>query len=116
MQCRGSLSKRGCAGRIGGRLWARAAARLVLSQRLQQALATLGEGPLHDAAELLLFEIVHEKSFPLDDQVLLRELTSDAHLSKLRLKALNRFFPGGTEPPVVDALPRARAALREMLT
>jgi hypothetical protein len=104
------------AGRIGGRLWARAASRWGLARRLREGLADLGNGPVREAAELLLFEIVHEKSCSLDSQVLLRELTSDAHLSKLRVKALSRFFPGGTEPRVVDALPRAGAALREMLT
>ena len=103
------------AGRIGGRLWARSASRSSLARRLQKGLATLGSGPRRLAAELLLFEIVHEKSFSLEPAVLDRELAGDTHLAKLRMKAANRFFPEGTQDSVVAALPAARVALREML-
>src|SRR5262245_38768376 len=52
-------------GRIGLVLWERSGERLVLAQRLLSRAASL-EGPGRaGAAELLLFEIIHEKSFPL---------------------------------------------------
>jgi hypothetical protein len=103
------------ADRIGGRLWARAASRNSLARQLREGLATLNDGSERAAAELLLFEIVHEKSFPLEAAILDRELGGEAHLAKLRMKATNRFFPGGTDAAVVEALPNARAALRELL-
>jgi hypothetical protein len=101
--------------RIGGRLWARVASRSALGRRLRKGLATLGNGPVRDAAELLLFEIVHEKSFSLETTILMRELAADAHLAKLRTKAATRAFPRGTDSAVVAALSAAQLALREML-
>ena len=102
-------------GRIGARLWARADSRTALARRLRAGAAAVGDGPRRAAAELLLFELVHEKSFPLDAVVLDRELASDAHLAKLRTKAARRFFPQGTDDAVVAELPAARAALRQVL-
>ena len=103
------------AGRIGGRLWACAASRSALARRFREGLAALGDGPNRFAAELLLFEMVHEKSFPLEAAILDRELARDSHVAKLRTKAAKGFFPGGTDAAVVDALPAARVALQEML-
>ena len=103
------------AGRIGDRLWERAPARCALAQQLRTRVAALEASPHRSAAELLLFEIVHEKSFPLDAAVLDRELAGEAHLAKLRMKAANRFFPGGTDDAVVAALPRARSFLRDCI-
>jgi hypothetical protein len=102
-------------GRIGDRLWLCAGERAAIAQRLSACVAALGEGPLATAAELLLFEIVHEKSFPLDPVVLNRELDTDAHLAKLHRKAATRFFPSGVDDTVVDSLPAARAVLRRAL-
>jgi hypothetical protein len=102
-------------GRIGDRLWERAPERCALAQQLRTRVAALEASPYRSATELLLFEIVHEKSFPLDPAVLDRELAGESHLAKLRLKAANRFFPGGTDDAVVAALPRARSFLREIL-
>ena len=103
------------AGRIGPRLWERAPARSALAQQFRTRVASLQASTHRSATELLLFEIVHEKSFPLDSAVLDRELAGETHLAKLRLKAANRFFPGGTDEAVVAALPRARDFLREIL-
>jgi len=103
-------------GRIGDRLWARAGARAALARRLLDGVATLPGGPPRAAAELLLFEIIHEKSFPLDAAVLDRELGGDAHIDKLRLKVARRFFPDAIDDVVVAALVPARAALRAMLS
>lgn len=101
-------------GRIEGRLWARAPSRAAFGRRLRDGVADI-DGPRRSAAELLLFEIIHEKSFPLEAAVLDRELAADAHLAKLRTKAANRFFAGGVDDVVVAELPWARAALREMI-
>jgi hypothetical protein len=102
-------------GLIGDRLWARAVSRTALAERLIACLTSLGSGPRGKAAELLLFEIVHEKSFPLDRTVLNREFDEEAHLVKLRKKAASRFFPSAIDYALVDALPLARASLKEAL-
>lgn len=100
---------------VRGRLWGRAASRLAVAQKLRGGLNALGEGALGAAAALLLFEIVHEKSFPLESAVLDRELARDAHLAKLEAKVAKKFFSEPVDDAVVAALPAARAALREML-
>jgi hypothetical protein len=71
------------------------------------------------AAELLLFEMVHEKSLPLDTSVIARASRNDAHLAKLWRKRADGFF-GAAGPEleidleIMDALPAARAALAEL--
>jgi len=102
-------------GRVGDRLWTRATARAAFAERLWMGVATMGGGPLAAAAELLLFEIIHEKSFPLDPAVLQRELGDPAHLEKLGRKAATRFFPAGITDAVLDALPSARVRLAEAI-
>ena len=102
-------------GRVGDRLWKGAAARAAFGERLSTCVAAMGAGPLAVAAELLLFEIIHEKSFSLDAAVLRRELGDPAHLEKLGRKAATRFFPGGISDEVLGALPAARARLGEAI-
>jgi hypothetical protein len=102
-------------GLIGDRFWERAAGRVVLADRLLAGTAALADAPLAAAAELLLFEIVHEKSFPLERTVLARELDNDAHLAKLRRKAATRFFPTGIADVTLEALPAARSLLADAL-
>jgi hypothetical protein len=51
----------------------------------------------------LLFEIVHEKGFPLDGAVLRREVASDRHARKLRDK-LRRGFYGARLRPVPSTI------------
>jgi hypothetical protein len=102
-------------GRIGERLWERAPARVRLGDHLLAGIAALADARLAAAAELLLFEIVHEKSFPLERAVLARELGDEAHLAKLRMKAAMRFFPTAIDDATVAALPAARALLAEAL-
>ena len=64
------------------------------------------------AAELLLFEVVHEKGLPLARPALAHAFASDAHIVKLWRKHGADFFgvddPGGE---VMNALPAARAML-----
>jgi hypothetical protein len=103
-------------GRIGDHLWEQAEARTALLRRLLASIGALGEGPRARAAELLLFEVIHEKSFPLDRAVLGRELTGDAHLAKLRSKVAGRFFPTALDAATIEALPAARSALMEALS
>lgn len=102
-------------GRAGDRLWKRAGARVLLADRLAARIATLGDGARAAAAELLLFEIVHEKSFPLEPAVLARELENEAHLVKLSQKAATHFFPYAVDNAVMMELPSARAALKSAL-
>jgi hypothetical protein len=101
-------------GHAGG-LWAAVASRAAVARRLLARVAGL-DAPDSSAGELLLFELVHEKSFPLDERVLRRELSNDAHLAKLRGKAAKRFFPEPIDAATVDALPAARDALVEALS
>jgi hypothetical protein len=102
-------------GRIGDQLWERAPIRLELARRLIEHIDCIADRVVARAAELLLFEIVHEKSFPLEVPVLKRELRTDQHLAKLRRKHAIGFFgaddPG---PEVVAALAGARAALTQV--
>jgi hypothetical protein len=101
-------------GRIGMSLWDQAPARSALAARLFACLKGLDDVSVA-AGELLLFEVVHEKSFPLDSVILDRELGSDAHIAKLRHKAASQFFPGRVDGAVLDALPVVRGVLRKAL-
>jgi hypothetical protein len=102
-------------GRIGTRLWDRVEARRALAQRLLTFAASLG-GARARAAEELLFEVIYEKSHPLDRAALDRELSSDEHVVKIRRKRASGFF--GDHAPddaTMAALDEARLALRELL-
>jgi hypothetical protein len=102
---------------FGPALWRLAPARLALARRLLDGLTALqGEDMnLAGAAELLLLEIVHEKSFPMDLAVIRRELRRDAHLVKLQRKCEAGFYgvdgPGGE---VIRRFGDARAWLSAM--
>jgi hypothetical protein len=103
------------AGRIGATLWERAEPRRALAQALLAIATGLG-GPRASAAELLLFEMIYEKSHPLDAAVLARELATDAHVAKIRHKQASGFY--GAEAPTaatIAALDEARCALRGAL-
>jgi hypothetical protein len=101
-------------GQVGG-LWRRAPQRLALAQRLLDVAAAL-PGPQAPAGELLLFEILHEKSHALDRGVLAGELVNPAHQDKIARKHADGFY--GETPPTpatIAALPAAGAALCEAL-
>jgi hypothetical protein len=67
------------------------------------------------AAELLLFEITHEKSIPIDRASLVRALRDDRHCLKLEAKqAVASFGNDDRDRDVVTALPKARSALLEI--
>ncbi|HVT10439.1 MAG TPA: hypothetical protein VHO67_23420 [Polyangia bacterium] len=99
-----------------GRLWEKASERQATARALSDRAGALVAGPLRSAVELLLFEMLHEKSCPLEGAILARELDGEAHLAKLRWKAAVGFFPGGIDAAVVDALADARTLLRGWLT
>jgi hypothetical protein len=103
------------AGRAGTALWERAEPRRALVGRLLARAAGLG-GALAAAAELLLFEIVCEKSHPLEAAVLASELATDAHVAKIRRKHASGFY--GVRAPAaatLAALDEARQVLGEAL-
>jgi hypothetical protein len=102
-------------GKIGSMLWNRVAVRRQLSTRLLSFATELGE-PRGDAAELLLFEILCEKSHALDVNVLARELDSAAHVQKIRQKQKKGFYgDDAPTPATMAAIDEARRLLRETL-
>lgn len=103
-------------GRVGSALWDRAEERLRLARHLLAGAKAISDRSISAAALLLLFEIVHEKSFPLEVPILRRELGGDAHLAKIRKKIASGFYGDHAPPPGVDAaLDPARDRLLELL-
>jgi hypothetical protein len=99
--------------RLGDELWQRADARRAAALSLLARADAIADPVVSRAAELLLFEIIHEKSFPLEQAVIERELSLPAHIAKIRRKHETGFFgsadPGGE---VIAALQAASAAIR----
>ena len=62
-----------CIPQAGPKLWELAPQRLALARRILSAMGDLRAADLAKAAELLLFEIVHEKSFPVQGEFVLRQ-------------------------------------------
>jgi hypothetical protein len=97
-------------------LWQGSAERLALARRLFASIDALTDRAQAIAADVLLFEIIHEKSFPLEPRVLRRELSSSAHLERIRSKLATGFY--GLNPPPsasVASLEAARSWLLEAL-
>lgn len=96
-------------GKLAAHLWDRAAPRLALARRLVAFVTALDE-PLRAAGELLLFEILVEKSHSLDVAVLARELAYPTHVDKIRHKRASGFFgmqsPGEETMCVLDDVRR----------
>ncbi len=90
-------------GCVGPRLWQVACQRAMLAQRLLAAIAAEPRRELAEAARWLLFELVHEKSLPLDAAVLDRELATGAHVQKLRSKCAKGFYAVAAPVPAVIA-------------
>ncbi|MCC7062532.1 MAG: hypothetical protein IT456_06985 [Planctomycetes bacterium] len=109
-QHRGILSH--ALGRVGAELWAAGPERAALACRLLASIAAEPQRDLAEAARWLLFELVHEKSFPLVASVLRRELATAAHEGKLRSKCERGFYAGHSPSlSVVARLGEARAWL-----
>lgn len=97
---------------VSGELWRIADERAALARRLLAAIAA-ETGDLGAAARWLLFELVHEKSLPLDPLVLRRELSTTVHVEKLRAKCRQGFYARhAPDAAVVDQLEAARRWLR----
>ncbi|HEX2659509.1 MAG TPA: hypothetical protein VHU40_14595 [Polyangia bacterium] len=102
-------------GRIGPTLWNKAPSRTALARRLLAYTATLDK-PRAAAAELLLFEILCEKSHALEVSVLARELDSGAHVDKIRRKQASGFYgQDAPEPATMVVLDEVAMLLRKTL-
>jgi len=67
------------------------------------------------AARLTLFEICHEKSYTPVPDILRRELATDGHTAKIRLKLARRFWGDAVDPVLADHLEAARDLLMQCL-
>jgi hypothetical protein len=83
----------------GPKLWSLVPQRSHLAQTMLNAIDALAasDHTLAQAAELLLFEMVHEKSLPMDRSVLEAELASSAHVNKICTKHGTGFY-GESKP------------------
>jgi hypothetical protein len=97
--------------RIGDVLWARGSERSCLADHLVDTLRHFPDPRSSLAAELLLFEVLHEKGMPLDERTVRRELIGDTHLSKVRTKIESGFYRPLVATTVADLLPSAQRSL-----
>ena len=91
-------------GLAGENLWAGSASRLQFIDRVLAAVDHETDRALAKSAELLLFEILHEKSLPLSVASLASEVPHAAHRERLRHKAVAGLF--GPEPPAGSVVAR----------
>lgn len=104
-------------GKVGCSLWSMAERRCSFVENTFKRMDALPDRSLADAAEWLLFQILHEKSFPLDIPTLRRELETSRHVELLRSKVDNGFYDKNT--PSSEVMAQLRAAhdwLLEMLS
>lgn len=95
--------------------WRHAARRARVAAGWIAAIAAEPDRALGEAARWLLFELVHEKSLPIDGAVLGAALATDAHARKLRAKCVAGFHAAnGPSPAAVARLCDARAWLRSL--
>lgn len=90
---------------------ARVEARWTLARRVDARLEHLraADPLLGEAAGMLLFELVHEKGFPLEARVLREQLALSSHASKLAAKLGADFYgPGAVAEGVPARLEQAR--------
>lgn len=93
---------------VDGDGWRRGARREARARAWLAAIAAEPRRSLADAARWLLFELVHEKSLPLEPAVLGPALASRAHVDKLLRKCALGFFGGrGPSPAAVVDLESA---------
>jgi hypothetical protein len=99
-------------GKVGPSLWSIARDRCSLVDALLNGIDALPNRSLATAAEWLLFQILHEKSFPLHVPTLRRELETPHHIKLLQTKVDNGFYEKNT--PSTDIMAQLNAA-REWL-
>lgn len=93
--------------------WRRAAIRALRVDDWCAALDGEPDRALAEAARWLLFELLHEKSLPVEPTVLVPALASGVHTDKLRRKGARGFFGAvGPSPEAVACLDAAAAWLR----
>jgi hypothetical protein len=103
-------------GKIGPSLWSRAADRCSLVEDLFNRMDALPNRSLANAAEWLLFQVLHEKSFPLHVPTLRRELATLHHIKLLHTKVNNGFYEKNTpSSDIMAQLNSARDWLNEVL-
>lgn len=93
---------------VDGDGWRRGAQRQARARAWLAAIAAEPRRSLADAARWLLFEMVHEKSLPLEPSVLGPALASRVHTDKLLAKSAHGFF--GRHAPSPAALASLEAA------
>lgn len=104
-------------GKVGSSLWSIAQIRLSLVEMMFVRIDALPDRSLGNSAEWLLFQIVHEKSFPLDVPTLRRELATSRHVELLRTKVDNGFYDRNRpSPEIMSQLSTAREWLMEVLS
>ncbi|MEO6709906.1 MAG: hypothetical protein ABIP42_10030 [Planctomycetota bacterium] len=98
--------------RIGPVLWQAAGGRHELAQSLLASIDAEKDLGLAASARWLAFELLHEKSLPLDRAVLRRELASSAHVDKLKSKCAQGFYAAQVpSKSTIDRLEDARVWL-----
>lgn len=102
---------------VDGDGWAQATVRADRVGRWLDELDRLDDRHLGEAARWLLFELVHEKSLPIEPAVLERALATSTHEDKLRAKAAAGFFADrGPSAGAIALLGAARHLLVELVT
>ena len=95
-------------GKVGPALWSVSASRRSLVESLFNRMDALANRSLASAVEWLLFQILHEKSFPLHVPTLRRELATPRHLQLLQTKVDNGFYEKNT--PSSESMAQLNAA------
>jgi len=95
-------------GKVGPFLWSRAATRYSLMESLFNRMDALANRSLANAAEWLLFQILHEKSFPLHVPTMRREFATPRHIQLFQTKVDNSFYEKNT--PSSDTMVQLNAA------
>ena len=98
----------GAFGKVGSSLWSIAPSRYSLVESLLNRMDALPNRSLASATEWLLFQILHEKSFPLHVPTLRRELATPRHVQLLQTKVDNGFYEKNT--PSSDTMAQLNAA------
>ena len=103
-------------GKVGPSLWSIATDRCSLVERLFNRMDALPNRSIANAVEWLLFQILHEKSFPLHVPTLRRELATPHHIELLQTKVNNGFYEKNTpSSDIMAQLNSARDWLIEVL-
>lgn len=97
---------------VDGDGWRRGPDRAAYVARVLAALDARPEPASRESARWLLFELVHEKSLPLEPAALSRALATATHVAKLRAKCARGFYRSfGPSPDALAGLEDARARL-----